>query len=212
MFGSCPAYGESSSRENESVFVRWGEAARGKWLLPISWLSVRGRWFVLVWSYLVFWGGPFAKERSTVQVREIMTIYPVYIRLGADMRRAAEIISISEVSDLMVIDQDNRFIGVLSEGDLIRAILPSFDEVLRAGGTLADAFLFFVQKGHDLVNRPIDPLVIQQAITLKTTDDIAQAAVVMIEKQIRRLPVVDDGKLMGTVSRADICRAVIYYA
>ena len=87
-----------------------------------------------------------------MQVRDIMTIYPVYIRIGEDMRRAAEIISISEVSDLMVIDYDNKFIGVLSEGDLIRAILPSFDEVLRAGGTLNDAFKFFVQKGHDLVN------------------------------------------------------------
>lgn len=147
-----------------------------------------------------------------MQVRDIMTIFPVYIRLGADMRRAAEIISISEVSDLMVIDYDNKFIGVLSEGDLIRTILPSFDEVLQAGGTLNDAFKFFVQKGHDLVNRPIDPLVIHNAITLKTTDDIAQAALIMVEKQIRRLPVVDDGKLMGTVSRSDICRAVIYYA
>ncbi|GHO45731.1 HPP family protein [Ktedonospora formicarum] len=147
-----------------------------------------------------------------MQVRDIMTIYPVYIRIGADMRRAAEIISISEVSDLMVIDPDNMFIGVLSEGDLIRTILPSFDEVLQAGGTLNDAFKFFVQKGRDLANRPIDPLIIRSAITLKTTDDIAQAAIVMIEKQIRRLPVVDDGKLMGTVSRSDICRAVIYHA
>jgi CBS domain-containing protein len=147
-----------------------------------------------------------------MQVRDIMTIYPVYIRIGADIRRAAEIMSISEVSDLMVIDYDNKFIGVLSEGDLIRALLPSFDEVLRAGGTLNDAFKFFVHKGRDLVNRPIDPLVIHNAITLKTTDDIAQAAIIMVEKQIRRLPVVDDGKLMGTVSRSDICRAVIYYA
>jgi CBS domain-containing protein len=69
-----------------------------------------------------------------VQVQDIMTIYPVYIRIGADMRRAAEIISISEVSDLMVIDHDNRFIGVLSEGDLIRTILPNFDEVQRVQG------------------------------------------------------------------------------
>ena len=128
------------------------------------------------------------------------------------MRRAAEMISISEVSDLMVIDHDNLFLGVLSEGDLIRAILPGFNEVLQAGGTLNDAFLFFLQKGRDLVNRPIDPLIIRNAITLKTTDDVAQAAVVMVEKQIRRLPVVDDGKLLGTLSRSDICRAVIYHA
>ncbi len=128
------------------------------------------------------------------------------------MRRAAEMISISEVSDLMVIDHDNIFLGVLSEGDLIRAILPSFNDVLQAGGTLNDAFLFFLQKGRDLVNRPIDPLIIRNAITLKTTDDVAQAAIVMVEKQIRRLPVVDDGKLLGTVSRSDICRAVIYHA
>jgi len=112
----------------------------------------------------------------------------------------------------MVIDHENIFIGVLSEGDLIRAILPGFDEVVRAGGTLNDAFTFFLQKGRDLVKRPIDPLVIRNAFTLKTTDDVAQAAVVMVEKQIRRLPVVDDGKLLGTVSRSDICRAVIYHA
>jgi CBS domain-containing protein len=32
----------------------------------------------------------------------------------------------------------------------------------------------------------------------------------MVTKHIRHLPVVDDGKLVGTVSRADICRAVVY--
>jgi predicted transcriptional regulator len=152
------------------------------------------------------------RREQPVKIREIMSKFPVYIHLGADIRRAAEILSISAVGDLMVMDYDNHFVGVLSESDLIRSLLPNFEEVVRAGGTLDDAFKFVERKGSDLVARPIDPLVNHDAITLKAVDEIAQAAVVMIEKNARCLPVIEDGKLVGSVSRADICRAVIYYA
>lgn len=147
-----------------------------------------------------------------MRIREIMTIHPIYIHKDADMRRAAEIISIAEVSDIMVVDDDKNFIGVISEGDLLRTILPNFDEVVDSGGTLSDVFAFFVHKGSDLASYPIMPIVIKHSITLKLDDEVAQAATIMIEKQIRSLPVVDDGKLVGSLSRADICRAIIYYA
>jgi CBS domain-containing protein len=139
-----------------------------------------------------------------------MTTHPVRIPAHATVQHAAQIISIAEVSDLMVADDDKTFIGVLSEGDVIRAILPNFDEILESGGSLADAFQFFIRKGRELAHRPIAPLIITDAITLKPTDEAAMAAVVMVTKHIRHLPVVDDGKLVGTVSRADICRAVVY--
>jgi CBS domain-containing protein len=146
-----------------------------------------------------------------VLIRDVMTIYPIHVELDSTMQRAAEIISIAEVSDIMVVDDEKNFQGVLSEGDMIRAVLPNADEVVAAGGSLNDAFTFFVKKGRDLADRPIAPLVIRDAITMKPTDHVAQAATIMADKQIRRLPVVDEGKLVGTVSRADICRAVIYY-
>lgn len=145
-------------------------------------------------------------------VRDLMTIYPVAINIHSDLRRAAEIISLADVSDLMVVDDDRHFVGVLSEGDLIRAILPSFDEVLEAGGTLDDAFRFFVRKGHDLASHPIEPLVIENPIVVSPDDDVAQVATILIQKQIRRLPVVKENLLVGTVSRSDICRAVIFSA
>jgi CBS domain-containing protein len=40
-------------------------------------------------------------------------------------------------------------------------------------------------------------------------DHIAKAATVLLDKQIRLLPVVQDGKLVGVISRADVCRAVV---
>src|SRR3974390_3458069 len=145
-------------------------------------------------------------------VRELTTIHPVSIHESADLRRAAEIITLAGASDLMVVDSKHSFGGVLSEGDLLRAILPNFDEVIAAGGPRADAFRFFVQKGHDLADRPIGPLIIRNPITVSPDDEVAPVAAIMIQKQIRRLPVVQDGQLVGTVSRADICRAVIYFA
>ena len=145
-------------------------------------------------------------------VGDLMTIYPVSISQDADLRRAAEIMTLAGASDLMVVDSGRRFLGVLSEGDLLRAILPDFDEVLEAGGTLADAFLFFVEKGRDLADRPIAPMVIRNPIVVAPDDEAAQAATIMIQKQVHRLPVVRDGRLVGTVSRSDLCRAVIFHA
>ncbi|MFI5955947.1 HPP family protein [Cryptosporangium sp. NPDC051539] len=145
-------------------------------------------------------------------VRDVMARFPACIHLGADIRRAAELVSISQVSELMVLDHDDEFVGALSEGDLIRAVLPTYDESMRAGGSLNDAFGDLARKARDLAGRPIDPLVVRNAITLRPTDEVARAAVVMTEKQIRRLPVVEGRKLEGTVARSDICRAVIYHA
>ncbi len=145
-------------------------------------------------------------------VKQVMTIYPVSIQVDSDLRRAAEIVALSEASDLMVVDGERKLVGVLSEGDLIRAIMPNFDEVLTAGGTLSDAFNFFVRKGRDLASQPIEPLIIKSPIVVHPDHEVAQVATIMIQKQIRRLPVVDNEILVGTVSRSDICRAVIYSA
>jgi CBS domain-containing protein len=53
------------------------------------------------------------------------------------------------------------------------------------------------------------PLVIREPIVMHPDDHVARAATVLIERQIRRLPVVQDGRLVGTVSRANICQAVV---
>lgn len=102
--------------------------------------------------------------------------------------------------------------GSLSEEDVVRAMLPSFGDVTAGGGTLADAFRIFLERGRTLANRVIDPLVVRDAATVRPTDELARAAIVMIDRGIRRLPVIDDGALVGTLSRADLCRAVIYHS
>jgi CBS domain-containing protein len=143
------------------------------------------------------------------KIKDVMRVQATRIRQDADILHAAEVVALSGVSDLMVVDDDDKFIGVLSEGDILRTALPDINEILDEGGTLDDAFRIFLEKGKQLAELPIAPLIIREPIVLDPENHIAQAATILVEKQIRLLPVVKEGILVGTVSRADICRAVV---
>lgn len=142
-------------------------------------------------------------------VHDVMTPHPARIRLQSDLQRAAEIVALSGASDLMVVDARDAFVGVLSEGDVLRAAMPDRDEVLAAGGSVAEGFEVFLAKARGLRHRPIAPLVIRGPIVVRPDDHVAAAAAILVDRNIRRLPVVDDRTLVGTVSRADVCRAVV---
>jgi CBS domain-containing protein len=98
---------------------------------------------------------------------------------------------------------------LFSEGDILRAALPDIDEILEEGGTLDDAYQVFLRRGAELSHRPIAPLIIREPITLLPEDHVAKASAILVSRQIRLLPVVKDGRLLGTVSRANICQAVV---
>jgi CBS domain-containing protein len=144
-----------------------------------------------------------------VLIREVMTTPPLHISPQASMEEAALLFAGSEASDLMVAAEDGRLVGVLSEGDLLRAVLPDRAEIEAAGGSVEDAMIAFVRKGVELRSRPVGPYVIREPITVDPDDHVSVAAVVMTERFIRRLPVVRDGLLVGTVSRSALCRAVL---
>lgn len=148
-------------------------------------------------------------EPMQAQIKDVMRVRTARIRQDSDIRHAAEIVALSGVSDLMVVDDEDKFIGVLSEGDILRTALPDIDEILDEGGTLDDAFQIFLDKGKQLADLPIAPLIIQEPIVLDPENHVAQAATILVDKQIRMLPVVQDSKLVGTISRADVCRAVV---
>ncbi len=144
-----------------------------------------------------------------MRIKDIMTPHPARIQNDATLQRAAELVAMSRVTVLMVFDDQNNFVGVLSEGDILQAALPDINQILDEGGSVDTAFDIFLNKGKNLANLPITPLIIQDPLVVAENDNVAKVAVLLIDKQIRLLPVVKDGQLVGTVSRADICRAVV---
>ena len=148
-------------------------------------------------------------ELKLLRVKDVMETRTVRIQQDANMYRAAEFVAMSHASDLMVVGENDKFIGVLSEGDILRAALPDMEEISAEGGSVDTAFGIFLKKGKELSNLPILPFVIKEPIVLDSQDHVAKAATLMIDLNIRLLPVIQDGKLVGTISRADICQAVV---
>ena len=144
-----------------------------------------------------------------MKIGDIMNVNATRIRASATVRQAVDVVVASQASDLMVVDEENNLVGVLSEGDLIRAALPRYDEIVRDGGSLNEALGTFVDNGRTLAGQPIAAMVIKNPMTVGPDEALLKAAGTMIGRQIRGLPVVSHGKLVGTVSRGDVCRAVL---
>jgi CBS domain-containing protein len=175
--------------------------------LVVPWEPATEKLYPVVDELLADW-----VERTRIpylRVGGVMDTEFVTISLGATMHEAATLVAISGVGDLMVVGPGGGFAGVLSESDILRNTLPQFDDIVEAGGTLYDAYQLFVHKGRELHDKPIEPLVITEPLVMHPDDHVAKAATLLLDRRIRRLPIVTGRSLVGTISRANICRAVV---
>lgn len=124
------------------------------------------------------------------------------------LAKAAQVCIDSKCSDLMIVDASGNFIGVLSEGDLIRRCMPNYNELLEQGLSMDEAFALFIEKGKKFSEETVMSIAITNPISVAPGANLHKAAATMVSKNIRRLPVVEKGKLLGTISRAIIVKSI----
>lgn len=88
--------------------------------------------------------------------------------------------------------------------------LPIWGEDDRLHGMLTDRdiVLKVVAKGLDPGRINVGQLAQEQTVTVSADDPAGRVVQVMAEHRVRRLPVIDDGALVGMIAQADIARAV----
>ncbi len=142
-------------------------------------------------------------------VTEILCGQMAQIGSDATLRTAAAQLAHTGVSELMVVDADGTFLGLLSEEAILATLVPDSAEVFAIGGTIDDLRMVFGQMSDKAAKRSILPLVTADVVTLHPGTDVVEAALTFMTQQYRHLPLVKQGKLVGTVSRAALCRAAL---
>jgi CBS domain-containing protein len=141
-----------------------------------------------------------------LMVRDVMTPEPKSIAANAPLSDAARLLLSSIFTGLPVVDKNNRPIGVITQGDLIRkGGMP-----LRLG-LLAESDRNRLESVlNQLSSRQASEVMTTPAVMIAVDRPLSEAVERMLAEDTKRLPVVDEsGRLTGMLSRLDIFQTVM---
>ena len=119
-------------------------------------------------------------------VKDLMNESVVTVEPGSSAALAARLLSRHNVGALPMCGSDRRLRGMVTDRDI----------VLRC-----------VAAEEDPAQTPVRDIMSRCPATLSPTDDCREATRLMAEKQVRRLPVVENGRLVGILSLGDLARS-----
>ncbi len=118
-----------------------------------------------------------------MKVSEIMTRDPQTAQFDSTLEEIATLMKDQDVGAIPVVDEDQELAGIITDRDI----------VVRC-----------VAEGKDPSEITVEDVLSEDLSTVEPDTDVQEAARLMAEKQVRRLPVVEDGKLVGMISIGDI--------
>lgn len=140
-----------------------------------------------------------------MKIKDVMTRDVITVGPETPLKEAAAILGRKGISGLVVVDGDGAIVGVLSEADILvkesgkrSAHTGLLGWLFETGGSALE---------QKLAARTAGEAMTAPALTIGPERPVHEAAARMIEDGVNRLPVVEDGKLVGIVTRADLVRA-----
>jgi CBS domain-containing protein len=142
---------------------------------------------------------------GAVHVEQLMTAPVITVRPNMSLKEVAVLLVEHRISGVPVVE-DGAVVGVVSEGDIVA-------KEQGVATPAPDGLLAWLFGGDDeeitakLAARTAAEAMSSPAVTIEPWRNAAAAAALMTDRGVNRLPVVDQGLLVGIVTRADLVRA-----
>jgi CBS-domain-containing membrane protein len=143
-----------------------------------------------------------------MKAEDVMVSTVITVGVDANIGEVAAILLNNHISAAPVIDEKGELVGIVSEGDLMRR--PEIGTTKRHSWWLelisnkwASATEYI--KSH---SRKVADVMTRDLITAKPDTPLGDIAGLLERNQIKRVPIVEGGKLVGIVSRANILQAL----
>ncbi len=130
-------------------------------------------------------------------VERRMSLNPVTIGPDANVVEASELMKREKVHRLPVLDRNKKLVGVISEKD-----------ILYASPSPASS-LSIHEMAYLLSQLTVKKLMRKDPVTISKDVPVEEAARIMVDQDLSCLPVVEDDKLVGIVSKSDLFKILI---
>ncbi|MBZ9881117.1 CBS domain-containing protein [Mesorhizobium sp. CA10] len=144
-----------------------------------------------------------------MQARDIMTTPVVTITASASVAKAADLMLTRNIRCLPVAGEDGSLAGIISEGDFLRRgelgtrpARPRWLEVLVGPGKLADEYV-------RSSGRRVDEVMTTGVVSAVPGASLAEVVDLMATHDVRNVPILDAGEIVGIVSRSDLMRTLL---
>ena len=142
-------------------------------------------------------------KASDIMVSKVVTVSP-----NASVGDAANLLLANRISALPVVGENGQLLGIVSEGDLMRRAEAGTErhhswwlKMLISNESLAAEFV----KSHA---RKVADVMTRNVVTAKPETPVADIASLLEKNRIKRVPIVQDGKIVGIVSRSNLLQAL----
>lgn len=152
-------------------------------------------------------GAPFKEGLPDVKVSEVMKREVATVHPDGPITEVVELLLDKDFTAVPVVDEQGKVVGMVSDSDLLT----------RGGMNLTISLkratdLDYVRELHDSLedpNRKVSEVMTREVVTISPDVILGRAARLMVEKHLKRLPVVDsEGKLVGILGRLDVLNTI----
>jgi CBS domain-containing protein len=127
------------------------------------------------------------------------------------MAEVAALLASKHISAVPVCQPDSTLVGIVSEGDILKPFRESVRArrdwwlgVISEGEALPEDFLDYIRQD----TRTAGDVMVQHVIAIEPETTLPEIADLMVKHGIKRVPVLEDGRVVGIVSRSDLVAAI----
>jgi CBS domain-containing protein len=153
------------------------------------------------------WFGP-KSERSPMKAQDIMTRDVTTVRPDTSVRDIAGLMVEKHISGVPVLTEDGKIIGIVSQSDLMHRAEVGTERkhkwwfrIFADSNALAREYAkAHGLKAHDIMSRYV--------VSVRDDAELRDVADILDNHRIKRVPVVQEGRLVGIITRGDLVRAL----